>query len=147
MADLLDGRAPVMTREARRTPERDPGAGRPRLEAETVPVGALERMCGHALRVAGSVQWAQVVIAVRGAAPVVASAVVGDTSPADPRWIGLRDGTRTPASLLVLPLPGGDGALTLASDTRAAFDAATRAVAAELARHVHRLLTLSLIHI
>lgn len=166
VADLLDGRAPVMAREARRTPERDPGAGRPRLEAEAVPVGALERMCGHALQVAGSVQWAQVVVAVRGAAPVVASA--GDVSPttaealargprtaacrsgttvvvddvaADPRWTGLRDGTRTPASLLVLPLPGGDGALTLASDTRAAFDAATRAVAAELARHVHRLLT------
>jgi AraC-like DNA-binding protein len=166
LADLLDGRAPVMAREARRAPERDPGAGRPRLEADAVPVGALERMCGHALQVAGSVQWAQVVVAVRGAAPVVASA--GDVSPttaealargprtaacrsgttvvvddvaADPRWTGLRDGTRTPASLLVLPLPGGDGALTLASDTRAAFDAATRAVAAELARHVHRLLT------
>ena len=71
LADLLDGRAQVMAREARRTPERDPGAGRPRLEAEAVPVGALERMCGHALQVAGSVQWAQVVVAVRGAAPVV----------------------------------------------------------------------------
>ena len=156
----------MMAREARRAPERDPGAGRPRLEAEAVPVGALERMCSHALQVAGSVQWAQVVVAVRGAAPVVVSA--GDVSPttaealargprtaacrsgttvvvddvaADPRWTGLRDGTRTPASLLVLPLPGGDGALTLASDTRAAFDAAARAVAAELARHVHRLLT------
>ncbi|GAA4764235.1 helix-turn-helix domain-containing protein [Actinomycetospora chibensis] len=166
LADLLDGRAQVLAREARRTPERDPGAGRPRLEAEAVPLGALERMCGHALQVAGAVQWAQVAVAVRGAAPVVASA--GDVSPttaealargpraaacrsgttvvvddvaAGPRWTGLRDGTRTPASLLVLPLPGGDGALTLAAHTRAAFDAATRAVAAELARHVHRLLT------
>ena len=77
----------------------------------------------------------------RAAACRSGTTVVVDDVAADPRWTGLRDGTRTPASLLVLPLPGGDGALTLASDTRAAFDAATRAVAAELARHVHRLLT------
>lgn len=159
-------RAQVMAREARRAQERDHGAGRPRLEADAVPVDALERLCGHALQVASSVQWAQVAVTVRRAEPVLVSAgdvpsttaealargprtaacrsgttVVVDDVAADPRWTGLRDGTRTPASLLVLPLPGGDGALTLASDTPRAFDPATRAVAAELARHVHRLLT------
>jgi AraC-like DNA-binding protein len=156
-------RAREMARDARRVQER----ARPvRGGTDGLPADALTRVCRHALTLGDTVCWARITVPARGGAALTASAgtlaeaaaeavalgpgalaarsgaqIAVDHVADDPRWPGLRAGDPAPGSVLVVPL-GGDtgGTLALAAGTPAAFPAAVRAAAAEVARHGSRLL-------